>query len=135
MSLRPWSEELDMLIAGLMEAGTGPDAPPLRRRRARLASVAFMPLGASRDIDDVIGHLAAALGTCEDCRETLGHTTDCRVSPGRLKPHGTRAAVTRHDRRGEGPCERCAPVREAFYAELTRLHHPGRRDAGTEAAA
>jgi hypothetical protein len=130
---RAWNEELDVLIAGLMEAGPGPLVDPLPRRLGRIR--AAVPLSAAIDIDGVIGCLAEALGTCEDCLEPNGHTTDCLASPGRLKPHGTRAAVSRHGRRGEDPCGLCAPVRVAVYAELSRNHRPRRRDAGTKAAA
>ena len=44
-----------------------------------------------------------------------------------LRPHGTQAAIRRHERHGEGLCEACRLERN----RLARIYHQRRRKAAT----
>jgi hypothetical protein len=47
--------------------------------------------------------------------------------PRELRPHGTRAAVRRHERAGEEPCEECRVAERARQRELYRSRKAVRR--------
>lgn len=74
-------------------------------------------------LGEAIAGLAALLGACEGCREPCFHTTDCPVTPGKLKPHGTWAAMKRHYQRDEELCGRCKAGQPAVIEQQREARH------------
>lgn len=101
---------------------------PARRRSTREPPVIPATPERMEALSAAIASLAAAFA-CEGCGEPGGHTTDCTVKPGRLAPHGTRAAAVRHEWRGEDPCEACLAARREYDTVSKRKWRAREREA------